>query len=141
MTILCSVMSHVPSAKRHHNQGLEFSLCHRCGCDLIRIEEAGDWTQVPQGFRVVWREFGRTGDASSVAQRMHRLAPPPRRRDPRNARPAPRRDPRGRPLAGAASMVSMLSKLGRLVAGEESEKPLMEKHGQYVICLPGPRVH
>ena len=140
MTILCSVMNHVPAAKRHHNQGLEFSMCHRCGCDLIRSEEA-EWAPVPQGFRVVWREFGRTGDASDVAQRMHRLAPPPRRREARNARPAPRRDPRGRPLTGAISMAAMLTKLGKLVAGDEGEKAMMEKNGQYVICLPGPRVH
>lgn len=138
MTLFCSVMNHVPAAKRHHNQGLEFSMCHRCGCDLIRTEETGEWTQVPQGFRVVWREFGRSDDASDVAQRMHRLAPPPRRREARGARPAPRRDPRGRPLAGATSMVTMLAKLGKLVAGDEGETPLMEKNGQYVICLPGP---
>ena len=141
MTVLCSVMNHVPATRRHQNQGLEFSMCHRCGCDLIRSEEAGEWTQVPQGFRVVWREFGRTGDATSVAQRMHRLAPPLRRREPRNARPAPRRDPRGRPLAGATSMVAMLTRLGKLVTGDEAEKPMMEKNGQYVICLPGPSVH
>jgi hypothetical protein len=136
MTILCSVMNHVPSAKRHHNQGLEFSICHRCGCDMIRSDGA-EWTQVPQGFRVVWRAFGRADDASSVADRMHRLAPPPRRA-PRNARPAPRRDPRGRPLVGATSMVAMLGKLGKLVSGDEGERPMMEKNGQYVICLPGP---
>jgi len=140
MTILCSVMNHVPAAKRHQNQGLEFSMCHRCGCDLIRIDEAADWAPVPQGFRVVWREFGRPNDAADVAQRMRRLAPPPRR-EARGARPVPRRDPRGRPLAGATSMVSMLTKLGKLVAGDEGEKALMEKNGQYVICLPGPRVH
>lgn len=138
MTLFCSVMNHVPAARRHHNQGLEFSMCHRCGCDLIRIEEAGEWTQVPQGFRVVWREFGRSGDASDVAQRMQRLAPPPRRREARNARPAPRRDPRGRPLSGATSMVAMLARLGKLVSGDEGETSLMEKNGQYVICLPGP---
>ncbi|MDT8758366.1 hypothetical protein MZO42_06630 [Sphingomonas psychrotolerans] len=141
MTILCSVMKHVPSAKRHHNQGLEFSICHRCGCDMIRLAEAEEWTQVPEGFRVVWREFGREGAASDVAQRMHRLAPPARRREPRNARPAPRRDPRGRPLAGATSMVSVLGKLGKLIAGDETEQAMVEKNGQYVICLPGPRVH
>jgi len=140
MTILCSVMNHVPAAKRHQNQGLEFSLCHRCGCDLIRIDEAADWAPVPQGFRVVWREFGRPDDAADVAQRMRRLAPPPRR-EARNARPAPRRDPRGRPLAGATSMVSMLTKLGKLVAGDEGEKAGIDKNGQYVICLPGPSVH
>lgn len=140
MTILCSVMNHVPAAKRYHNQGLEFSMCHRCGCDMIRSEE-GEWALVPQGFKVVWREFGRPGDASDVAQRMHRLAPPPRRRDPRNARPAPRRDPRGRPLTGAISMAAMLTKLGKLVAGDEGEKAAIDKNGQYVICLPGPRMH
>ncbi|TGX56149.1 hypothetical protein E5A73_03360 [Sphingomonas gei] len=139
MTILCSVMNHVPSAKRHHNQGLEFSICHRCGCDMIRSDD-GDWAQVPAGFRVVWREFGRAGDAASVAQRMHRLAPPPRR-EARNARPAARRDPRGRPLAGATSMASALAKLGRLVAGDEGEKAGNEKKGQYVICLPGPQMY
>lgn len=133
MTILCSVMDHVPSARRHRNQGLDFSLCHRCGCDLIRSEEA-EWAPVPRGFRVVWREFGRADDSRDIA-RVHRLAPA-RRRAPRNARPAPRRDPRGRPLAGATSMVAMLAKLGKLVAGDESEKPIM--NGQYVICLPGP---
>ena len=84
---------------------------------MIRIDEAADWAPVPQGFRVVWREFGRADAAASVAQRMHRLAPP-RRRAPRNARPAPRRDPRGRPLAGATSMVVMLGMMaGPLVAG------------------------
>ncbi|NIJ20163.1 ferric-dicitrate binding protein FerR (iron transport regulator) [Sphingomonas naasensis] len=138
MTLFCTVMNHVPSARRHHNQGMEFSICHRCGCDMIRTDAAGDWTQVPQGFRVVWREFGRASDATDVAQRMHRLAPPARRREARNARPAPRRDPRGRPIAGATSMVAMLAKLGKLVAGDDGEKPLMEKNGQYVICLPGP---
>lgn len=140
MTILCSVMNHVPATRRHHNQGLEFSLCHRCGCDLIRIDEAADWAPVPQGFRVVWREFGRADAAASVAQRIHRLTPP-RRRAPRNARPAPRRDPRGRPLAGATSMVVMLGKLGKLVSGDESERPMLEKNDQYVICLPGPSGH
>jgi hypothetical protein len=139
MTLLCSVAGHAAQTIHHHNQGLDFTLCHRCGCDLVRAE-AGDWTEVPSGFRVVWREFGRAGDAASVAARMGRTAPPPRRRDPRNARPRPRRDPRGRPLSGAASVFGALSGLGKLLSNgepvEDNEGRAMETTGQYVICLP-----
>ena len=136
MTLLCTVTGHAAGSTHHQNQGLDFSICHRCGCDLIRAED-GDWTEVPKGFRVVWREFGRAGDAASVAARMGRIAPPPRRRDPRNARPKPRRDPRGKPMKGAASMFGMLANLGKLVADEPAEDvPGMEPNGQYVICLP-----
>ena len=137
MAILCAVMGHAPSTKRHRNQGLDFGLCHHCGCDLIRFADSAEWTQVPEGFQVVWREFGRPGDAGSVATRMARMAPP-RRRAPRNARPAPRRDPRGRPLTGAAAMFGTLTSLGKLVTGEE---PVDAADGgrDYVICLPGAR--
>ncbi|WP_404338711.1 hypothetical protein AB2M62_06690 [Sphingomonas sp. MMS12-HWE2-04] len=140
MAFLCTVMGHNPNTTRHSNQGLEFSLCHHCGRDLIRSGAEGEWTEVPEGFRVVWREFGRAGDAASVAARMARMAPAPRRRDPRNARPAPRRDPRGRPFTGVASMVGTLSNLGKLIAGEVVE-PDVEKNGQYVIHLPGAGMH
>jgi len=138
MTLLCSVTGHSAETTHHHNQGLDFCLCHHCGCDLVRAED-GDWTEVPKGFRVVWREFGRAGDAASVAARMGRMAPP-RRRDPRNARPKQRRDPRGKPLKGAASMFSALSGLGKLLSNgepiEDNEGRTMETSGQYVICLP-----
>ncbi|MBO9712112.1 hypothetical protein [Sphingomonas sp.] len=142
MTLLCSVAGHVAETSHFHNQGLDFCTCHRCGCDLIRIEEGGEWSEVPKGFRVVWREFGRSADAASVAARMQRLAPPapPRRREPRNARPKPRRDRRGKPLGGAASVFSTLANLGKLIAGndvlEDTEGRAMEANGQYVICLP-----
>ena len=138
MTLLCSVAGHVAQTTHHHNQGLDFCLCHRCGCDLIRPEADGEWTEVPKGFRVVWREFGRAGDAASVAARMGRMsAPTPRRRDPRNARPKPRRDPRGRPFKGAASMLGMLAGLRTLIEGDENKDvPGVEANGQYVICLP-----
>lgn len=139
MTLLCTVVGHTAQATHHHNQGLDFAACHHCGCDLIRAE-GQDWTEVPKGFRVVWREFGRTGDAASVAARMGRVAAPPRRRDPRNGRPAPRRDPRGKPFRGAGSLFGALTGLGKLVAGDEpiedNEGRAMETSGQYVICLP-----
>jgi hypothetical protein len=38
-------------------------------------------------------------------------------------------------------MVVMLGKLGKLVSGDESERPMLEKNDQYVICLPGPSGH
>ena len=130
MTIFCSVMNHVASAKRHHNQGLEFSICHRCGCDLIRIEDSGEWSAVPEGFRVVWRETASTD---------RRPASPPRRRAPRNARPAARRDARGRPLASAATMFSAIANLRKLVGThDDPERMLFKQRGQQVIRLPGP---
>ena len=139
MTLLCTVAGHNARTIHHHNQGLDFTLCHHCGCDLIRAE-GGDWTEVPKGFRVVWREFGRADDAASVAARMGRVAPPPRRRDPRNGRPKPRRDRRGKPLKGAASVFGTLASLGRLIGGsapiEDNQGRAMEASGQYVICLP-----
>ena len=140
MSLLCSMAGHTASATHHQNQGLQFTACHHCGCDLIRAQD-GDWTEVPKGFRVVWREFGRAGDAASVAARMGGMLPPPRRRDPRNARPKPRRDRRGKPLSGASAMFGALSSLGKLIAGNEpvqdDEGRSMETSGQYVICLPG----
>jgi len=139
MSFMCSIVGHSAATTHHHNQGLDFASCHHCGCDLIRAE-SGDWTEVPKGFRVVWREFGRAGDAASVAARMGRVCPPPRRRDPRNGRPKPRRDPRGHPLRGAGALFGTLTGLGKLVAGDEpvedNQGRAMETNGQYVICLP-----
>ena len=134
MAILCSVMGHTPGAQRHQNQGLDFSLCHHCGCDLIRFADSAEWTKVPTGFQVVWREFGRADDAASVAQRMARMTPP-RRRDPRNARPAPRLDPRGRPMQGTASMMGLITRIGRLVE-EDPADTMVDKAPQQVIRLP-----
>lgn len=137
MSIRCSVIGHVAGTTHHHNQGLDFAICHHCGCDLVR-PEGGEWSEVPKGFRVVWREFGRAGDAACVAARMARMSPPPRRRDPRGARPKPRRDPRGRPFAGAASMVGALANLARLVRGEPDDgAPDVEPGGKHAIRLPG----
>lgn len=140
MPFLCAMMGHTANTIRHHNQGLEFSACHHCGCDLIRFEKEGDWAKVPTGFRVVWREFGRTDDAESVARRMARLAPPPRR-EARAARPKPHRDSRGRPIKGAGAMLSTFANLGTLMQGDDQPDTLVEGNGQYVICLPAGGVH
>ncbi len=140
MTLRCSVIGHAAATTHHRNQGLDFASCHRCGCDLIR-SDGGEWRQVPAGFRVVWREFGRAGDAASVADRMARLGAPARRRGPRNARPAPHRDPRGRPLASAGVVFASMTRLGRLVDEVEEDIQGIEPSGQYVICLPSLGTH
>ncbi len=136
MSIRCNMIGHAAGTTHHHNQGLDFTVCHQCGCDLIR-PEGGVWSEVPSGFQVVWREFGRTGDAASVADRMARMAPPPRRREARGARPKPRRDARGRPFSSGFGMVSALASLGKLVGNEaEDDTSGIEASGQYVIRLP-----
>ena len=136
MSMFCKLAGHSAGTTHHHNQGLDFAICHHCGCDLIRARNK-DWTEVPSGFRIVWREFGRAGDAASVADRMQRVMPPPRRRGPRCARPTPRRDPRGRPLAGAGAMLGLFAGLGKLIDAEDDrDMPAVEASGQYVICLP-----
>lgn len=137
MPLVCTVFGHIVGSTRHRNQGLEFGICHTCGCDLIRGE--GEWTEVPKGFRVVWREFGRATDAASVASRMHRIAvPPSRRRLPRSGRPAPRRDPRGRPVRNALSMLELLTSLGQLVraSDDKADTEVPRDGGDRPICLP-----
>jgi hypothetical protein len=132
MTVLCAVLGHTPSTMRKHNQGLAFTLCHHCGCDLIRGEDDA-WKPVPKGFKVTWKSEPRALSAAAVADRIH-LPPPPRRRDPRGARPTPRRDPRGRPFAGAGSLVSLFANLGELVG--ERQDDVLTVPAQPVICLP-----
>jgi hypothetical protein len=138
MSILCSVMGHTAATTRHSNGGVDFAMCHHCGRDLIRFEQAGEWSLVPKGYRVVWRDLGRAGNAASVANRMERLAPPPRRRDPRSARPKPRRDPRGRPFGGSGSVLGVFAHLNSLVAIEDDgDAAAFETKRQDVIRLPG----
>lgn len=135
MALRCSMLGHVAGSTHHHNQGLDFAVCHHCGIDLLRAED-GDWTQVPKGFGIVWREFGREGDAASVAARMARMTPP-RRRAPRTARPARRRDRRGAPLSGGATMLGLLANLGELIADDSAHDGADILSGrQHVICLP-----
>jgi hypothetical protein len=120
MTMLCSIAGHSAETTHRRNQGLDFSMCHHCGCDLIRTAH-GDWTQVPRGMRVVWREPARFGDGPAIRDRFDAMGHPPRRREPRGARPAPRRDPRGRPLEGVTAMFGILANLGKVVSGDIPE--------------------
>lgn len=135
MTILCIVLGHTASSSRRHNQGFDFTLCHHCGCDLIRAADEGEWGEVPKGYKVAWRSRPRTGDAAAVSVRMQN-PPPPRRRDPRSARPARRRDPRGRVFGGTASLVSMFANLGELIGETERKDDLIALPTSKTIRLP-----
>jgi hypothetical protein len=53
MSILCFIQGHSPSEERIWNRGYSFSKCRRCSCDMIRSD--CDWTVVPRGHRVVWK--------------------------------------------------------------------------------------
>lgn len=143
MSLLCVLTGHTPRSLHAHNQGFDFTLCHDCGCELIREAGSDEWHEVPKGMEVVWRKFERASDAASVAARMsgNFPPPPPRRRPPRNGRPKPHRDRRGRPFSGAVSMLGSLMSLGRLVSDsehrEETEAPRAALSARYVILLPG----
>lgn len=140
MSILCTVAGHVPLSVHHRNQGLDFTLCHHCGCDLIRGD--CDWVEVPAGFRVIWRTVASGDDAASIAERMQRsMEPPPPRRHPRMAPPPRRRDPRGRPLTGAMALLGMLGFLTELMQENERERNKDRPRARIgrVICLPGER--
>jgi hypothetical protein len=136
MTILCSVLGHTAEATHRHNEGLDFTTCHHCGCDLIRAE-GKSWSPVPKGFRVVWRAFGRECDALDVVARMQRNLTPPRRRAPRNA-PAPAlRDRRTRPLSGTASLFGALTNLRDLLStAAEDVADVSDAPVQKAIRLP-----
>lgn len=135
MTLLCSIAGHSAGTRHHRNQGLDFSTCHHCGCDLIRTGH-GDWTPVPKGMRVVWRVPARFGDEPSVRERIDAMGPP-RRRAPRSGRPAPRRDPRGRPLEGMTAMFGILANLGRFVSGDIPQDVERAPERGKPIPLPG----
>ncbi|UZK67227.1 hypothetical protein [Sphingomonas sp. M1-B02] len=136
MSLLCALIGHIPFAAREHNQDMDFSICHYCGTDLIRSEDS-DWSTVPAGQRVVRRAAGR--DADSVAQRLHRVAPPPPRRDPRISRPAPHRDRRGRASKGGPGTVLLLANLGWLAGDDCDDGSKTLTRPPSVIRLPGER--
>jgi hypothetical protein len=53
MSLLCFVGKHTGCPSEIWNQGLYFSSCRRCGCDMVRADTV--WEPVPHGFRIVWR--------------------------------------------------------------------------------------
>jgi hypothetical protein len=53
MSLLCFAAKHAARTGEIWNQGLYFSSCRRCGCDMVRADRV--WERVPHGFRIVWR--------------------------------------------------------------------------------------
>lgn len=53
MYLLCFAGKHAARTGEIWNQGLYFSSCRRCGCDMVRADKV--WEPVPHGFRIVWR--------------------------------------------------------------------------------------
>ncbi len=54
MNLLCALLDHRRALPVRHNAGLSFTICQRCGADLVR-ERRERWHKVPPGSRVVWR--------------------------------------------------------------------------------------
>jgi hypothetical protein len=61
MSLLCLAGKHVARTGETWNQGLYFSRCRRCGCDMVRADKV--WETVPPGFRIVWRPVERPEQA------------------------------------------------------------------------------
>jgi hypothetical protein len=57
MSLLCFAGKHAARPSEIWNQGLYFSSCRRCGCDMVRADKV--WEPVPHGFRIVWRPVER----------------------------------------------------------------------------------
>lgn len=61
MSLLCFVGRHAARPSKIWNQGLCFSSCRRCGCDMVRADKV--WEPVRHGFRIVWRRVERPEQA------------------------------------------------------------------------------
>lgn len=107
----CHLLGHAAMPTHYHNGETEFSICIRCGDDLLRAVGAEEWEEVPAGHKVSWRRRDHGGSAAAVAERMS-LPPAPRRHRPRNAAPVEARGQRrARPQrAGAAMLLGMTSR-------------------------------
>lgn len=109
----CRLLGHAAMPTHYRSGETEFSLCIRCGDDLLRTVGAEEWQEVPAGQKVVWRRRDRGGSAAAVAERMT-LPPARRRHRPRNEPPAEARGQRrARPRRGGAVM--LLGLTGRYV--------------------------
>jgi hypothetical protein len=64
MSLRCLAGKHAARTRETWNQGLYFSSCRRCGCDMVRAEKI--WETVPQGFRIVWRRVERPEQAGTA---------------------------------------------------------------------------
>jgi hypothetical protein len=113
MSLFCRMLGHAALPAHHHNRGIQFGLCARCGDDLIRKPGEEDWEPVPAGARVVWRTERYAADSAAVAERMA-IGPIPRRHHPRHLprermRNAPR--PSEHRITGRTVLFSLSAKL------------------------------
>lgn len=109
----CRLLGHAAMPTHYRSGDNEFSLCIRCGDDLLRAIGAEEWQEVPAGQKVVWRRRDQGGSAAAVAERMA-LPPAPLRHRPRNPAPAATRGSRRtRPQRAGAAM--LLGLTGRFV--------------------------
>lgn len=109
----CHLLGHAAMPTHFRNGETEFSLCIRCGDDLLRAIGAEEWQEVPAGQKVVWRRRDHGGSAAAVAERMT-LPPAPRRHLPRNPAPVQTRGSRrARPQRAGVGM--LLGLTGRFV--------------------------
>jgi hypothetical protein len=93
MSLRCLAGKHAARTGETWNQGLYFSSCRRCGCDMVRAEKI--WETVPQGFRIVWRPVERPDQAGPpqgpvVILQAQRQRPPESRPLPVRRHHAPR---------------------------------------------------
>ncbi|MEN2712761.1 hypothetical protein ACQKOH_03060 [Sphingomonas sp. NPDC092331] len=109
----CRLLGHAAMPTHYRSGEREFSLCIRCGDDLLRATGAEEWEEIPAGQKVVWRRRDRGGSAAAVAERMA-LPPAPRRHRPRNAAPVETRGQR-RARPRRAGMTMLLGLTGRFV--------------------------
>jgi hypothetical protein len=108
----CHLLGHAAMPTHYRNGETEFSLCIRCGDDLLRPIGAEEWEEVPAGQKVVWRRRATGASATAVAERM-RLAPAPRRHRPRDGSATESGQRRARPHRAGVTM--LLGLTGRFV--------------------------
>lgn len=109
----CRLLGHAAMTTHHRSGESEFSLCIRCGDDLLRAIGAEEWEEVPAGHKVVWHRRDQSGSAAAVAERM--IQPPaPRRHRPRNQAPVETRGQR-RPRPHRTGVTMLLGLTGRFV--------------------------
>jgi len=111
-TLRCHLLGHAAMPTHYRNGETEFSLCIRCGDDLLRPIGAEEWQEVPAGQKVVWRRRDHGASAAAVAERM-RLSPAPRRHRPRDGSPMEAGQRRARPQRAGATL--LLGLTGRFV--------------------------
>ncbi|NYT39770.1 hypothetical protein HZY97_03290 [Sphingomonas sp. R-74633] len=106
----CHLLGHAAMPTHYRNGETEFSICIRCGDDLLRPIDAEEWAEVPAGQKVVWRRRATGASAAAVAERMA-LAPAPRRHRPRDGSAIEFGQRRARPhRAGAAMLLGLTSR-------------------------------